>query len=109
MKKTFLLTLMAAASWSAPAYAAHTADVPSADVPSADTLQVTTTPQMHCENCEKKIKSNIRFVKGVKKIETSVPEQKVTIIYNPKKSTYQDFVKAFKKIGYDIAVAPGKK
>ena len=41
--------------------------------------------------------------------ETSVPEQKVTIIYNPKKSTYQDFVKAFKKIGYDIAVAPGKK
>ncbi|MCI7274423.1 heavy-metal-associated domain-containing protein [bacterium] len=104
MKKTFLLTLMAAASWSASAYAAHTADVPS-----ADTLQVTTTPQMHCENCEKKIKSNIRFVKGVKKIETSVPEQKVTIIYNPKKSTYQDFVKAFKKIGYDIAVAPSKK
>lgn len=104
MKKTILLTLMAAASWSASAYAAHTADVPS-----ADTLQVTTTPQMHCENCEKKIKSNIRFVKGVKKIETSVPEQKVTIIYNPKKSTYQDFVKAFKKIGYDISVAPGKK
>ena len=104
MKQTILLTLMAAASWSVSAYAAHTTDVPS-----ADTLQVTTTPQMHCENCEKKIKSNIRFVKGVKKIETSVPEQKVTIIYNPKKSTYQDFVKAFKKIGYDIAVAPGKK
>ncbi|MDY3820341.1 MAG: heavy metal-associated domain-containing protein, partial [Bacteroidaceae bacterium] len=25
---------------------------------------------MHCANCEKKIKGNIRFVKGVKKIET---------------------------------------
>lgn len=24
----------------------------------ADTLVVTTNPQMHCENCEKKIKSN---------------------------------------------------
>lgn len=31
-----------------------------------DTLVVTTQPQMHCENCEKKIKSNIRFVKGTK-------------------------------------------
>ena len=29
-----------------------------------DTLVVTTQPQMHCQNCEKKIKSNIRFVKG---------------------------------------------
>lgn len=37
-----------------------------------DTLVVTTQPQMHCENCEKKIKSNIRFVKGTKKA-TSKP------------------------------------
>ena len=34
----------------------------------ADTLTVTTQPQMHFENCEKKIKINIRFVKGTKKI-----------------------------------------
>lgn len=33
----------------------------------ADTLTVTTQPQMHCQNCEKKIKSNIRFVKGTSK------------------------------------------
>lgn len=45
----------------------------------ADTLTVTTQPQMHCANCEKKIKSNIRFVKGTKKIETSVDDQKVTM------------------------------
>lgn len=68
----------------------------------ADTLVVTTNPQMHCENCEKKIKSNIRFVKGTKKIDTSVKEQKVTIIYDSKKATYKDFVAAFKKIGYEI-------
>ena len=49
---------------------------------SADTLVVTTQPQMNCQNCEKKIKSNIRFVKGTKKIDTSVDEQKVTIIYD---------------------------
>ena len=65
-------------------------------------MVVTTNPQMHCENCEKKIKSNIRFVKGTKKIDTSVKEQKVTIIYDSKKASYKDFVAAFKKIGYEI-------
>lgn len=68
----------------------------------ADTLVVTTQPQMHCQNCEKKIKSNIRFVKGTKKISTSVDEQKVTIVYDSKKANYDDFVTAFKKIGYEI-------
>ena len=69
---------------------------------SADTLVVTTQPQMYCQNCEKKIKSNIRFVKGTKKISTSVDEQKVTIVYDSKKANYDDFVAAFKKIGYEI-------
>lgn len=68
----------------------------------ADTLVVTTQPQMHCANCEKKIKSNIRFVKGTKKIETSVDDQKVTIVYDARKAKYDDFVEAFKKIGYEI-------
>lgn len=67
-----------------------------------DTLVVTTQPQMHCQNCEKKIKSNIRFVKGTKKIDTSVDEQKVTIVYDSKKADYDDFVAAFRKIGYEI-------
>lgn len=68
----------------------------------ADTLVVTTQPQMHCQNCEKKIKSNIRFVNGTKKIDTSVDEQKVTIVYDSKKADYDDFVAAFRKIGYEI-------
>lgn len=57
---------------------------------------------MHCSGCETRIKQNIRFVKGVKKIETSVPQQKVTIVYNNSKTGYADFVKAFDKIGYAI-------
>ena len=68
----------------------------------ADTLVVTTQPQMHCQNCERKIKSNIRFVKGTRKIDTSVDEQKVTIVYDSKKADYDDFVAAFRKIGYEI-------
>ena len=68
-----------------------------------DTLRVSTDPQMHCANCENRIKQNIRFVKGVKKIVTSIPEQTVTIVYDSSKSTFDDFVAAFKKIGYTIA------
>lgn len=67
-----------------------------------DTLRITTTPEMHCSGCEDKIKSNIRFVKGVKKIVTSVPEQEVTIIFKKDKATFEDFRKAFEKIGYQI-------
>ena len=68
----------------------------------ADTLVVTTQPQMHCQGCENKIKSNIGFVKGTKQISTSLEEQKGTIVYNSKKANYDDFVAAFKKIGYEI-------
>lgn len=42
------------------------------------TVVFTTTPQMHCEACENKIKSNLRFEKGIKSIETSVTDQTVT-------------------------------
>ena len=99
MKKFILLMALAIASVSASAQRTK----------SADTLQVTTTPQMHCATCEKKIKSNIRFVKGVKKIETSVSGQIVTIVYEPSKSGYEDFVKAFQKIGYKIEKVKGEK
>lgn len=60
------------------------------------------SPQMHCQSCEQRIKGNIRFVKGTKKIDTSVDEQKVTIVYDPKKANYDAYVAAFKKIGYEI-------
>ena len=68
----------------------------------SDTLVVSTNPKMHCMGCENKIKQNIRFVKGTKEIETSVPDQTVTIIYNGRKATFEDYSAAFKKIGYDI-------
>jgi len=70
-----------------------------------DTLIVSTNPQMHCANCEKKIKTNIRFVKGTKNIVTSVPNQTVTILFDGSKATYADFEAAFKKIGYEIKKA----
>ena len=57
---------------------------------------------MHCSGCENRIKKNIRFVKGVKKIETSIPGQTVIKIYDKSKSEYKEFIAAFKKIGYEV-------
>ena len=90
MKKNFLMAFMLMLAGNSFAQTA------------TDTLVVTTQPQMHCQNCEKKIKSNIRFVKGTKKISTSVDDQKVTIVYDGRKAKYDDYVEAFKKIGYEI-------
>lgn len=99
MKKMSIMMALAMASLSVAAQQTKT----------TDTLRVFTTPQMHCANCEKKIKGNIRFVKGVKKIETSVPKQTVTIVYDSKKSNYEDFVEAFRKIGFTIDRVNRKK
>ena len=74
------------------------------------TVVFTTTPQMHCASCEKRIKENLRFEKGVKEIETSVPDQTVTIKFNADKTNPQQIAKGFKKIGYDVReVKKGEK
>lgn len=67
-------------------------------------LVVTTNPPMSCQNCENRIKNNIRFEKGVKKIETNIPEQRVTIDYDADKTDQQNLVEAFNKIGYQVEV-----
>ncbi len=66
------------------------------------TAVFTTQPQMHCENCEKKIKGNLRFEKGVKSIETSVEKQTVTIKYDADKTSTDKLSQAFGKIGYQV-------
>lgn len=91
-------TLLLSTFLSLVAFGASSAEKTSA----IDTLYVSTSPEMHCSGCENRIKKNIRFVKGVKKIETSIPDQTVTIIYDTSKSEYKDFIAAFKKIGYEI-------
>lgn len=64
----------------------------------------TTTPQMHCENCEKKIKGNLRYERGVKSIETSVAKQTVTVKYDADKTTVEKLLKGFEKFGYTASV-----
>lgn len=68
-------------------------------------LVVTTNPPMHCENCENKIKKgDLRFLKGVQKIETNIPDQRVTVVYDADKANPQQIEEAFKKTGYSVEV-----
>lgn len=64
------------------------------------TVVFTVSPKMTCQNCENKIKSNLRFEKGVSSIVTNLKEQTVTITYNPAKVSPERLTEAFKKIGY---------
>ena len=51
-----------------------------------------------------KIKSNLRFEKGIKSIETSVPDQTVTVKYNADKTTPEKLRKGFEKFGYKARI-----
>ncbi len=57
-------------------------------------------PPMHCSNCENKIKSNLRFERGVKAISTSIEDQTVTLRYDSAKTDTTRLIQSFKKIGY---------
>lgn len=65
------------------------------------TVIFTTQPQMHCAGCEKKIKGNLRYEKGVKRIDTNVEQQKVTVKYDADKTSAEKLQEAFKKFGYE--------
>ncbi len=57
------------------------------------TVMLTTNPEMHCNNCEKKIKENIRFEKGIKSIKTNLKDKTVTIEYDADKTTIDNIIK----------------
>lgn len=65
------------------------------------TVVMKTQPEMHCENCEKKIKGNIRFEKGIKSIKTDLKSKTVTIEYDAEKTNVDKIKEGFKKIKYE--------
>ena len=69
------------------------------------TVVLKTSPEMHCANCENRIKSNIRFEKGIKEIETNLENKTVTIKYDADKTTVDNIITGFAKIDYKATVA----
>lgn len=65
------------------------------------TVVLTTTPQMHCSGCENRIKENLKYLKGIKGIETSVENQAVTIEYDADKTSVEKIKASLKKINFD--------
>lgn len=64
--------------------------------------------QMH-ESCKVKINTNLRYEKGVKKITVSLPENTITIVYNPDKTDSDKLIQAFKKIGFNAELLKEKE
>ena len=73
------------------------------------TVVFTTNPQMHCENCEKKIKGSLRFEKGIKNIITNLNSKTVTIEYDADKTNVQNIIRGFKKIKGNLRFEKGIK
>ena len=73
------------------------------------TVVLKTNPEMHCNGCEKKIKDNIRFEKGVKTITTDLKEKTVTIEYDAEKTTVANIIKGFRKIKYEATEVKATK
>ena len=69
---------------------------------------VTTSPKMSCENCENKIKGNLRFEKGVKKIVTDLQNQVVVVIYDADKTNEDNLRDAFGKLNYKVTKIAGE-
>ena len=67
------------------------------------TIVLKTQPEMHCTGCEKKIKDNIRFEKGVKSITTNLDDKTVTIEYDADKTNVKNIIEGFKKINYEAS------
>ena len=97
MKK--LLILMAVAACSLGLSAKSDSDT---------TVCFRVNPPMHCANCEGKIKSNLRFEKGIRAIEAAAPDSLVTIEFDTRKTNVEKIKAAFKKIGYTAAPALAK-
>ncbi len=87
MKKIMLIAVLALV-----AMAASAKDI--------KTVLLTTNPPMHCNSCETRIKENLKYVKGVKSIETDVASQTVKVTYDADKTTVQKFIDSLKKIQY---------
>ena len=62
--------------------------------------EVTFLVSMTCENCQKRIESNIPYEKGVTDLEVDLPNKLVTIKYRKDKTTADKLKAAIKEMGF---------
>ncbi|MBK9798800.1 MAG: heavy-metal-associated domain-containing protein [Bacteroidetes bacterium] len=54
-----------------------------------------------CDQCKKRIESNLMYEKGVKFCKLDVPSKNLTVTYNPEKIQPEQLKRAISKLGYD--------
>ncbi len=59
-----------------------------------------TVPDMHCESCPKIIKMELEELPGITSVSADLTTKKVTVAYDPSKSSIDDLQSAVKKAGY---------
>lgn len=71
------------------------------------TAVFTVNPPLVCNNCETKVKDNIRFEKGVKSVKPSAKKGLVEICYDDAQTNVPNLIEGLKKIGYDATLQNG--
>lgn len=64
--------------------------------------EITYLVSMTCENCQKRIESNIPYEKGVTDLKVDLPQKLVTIEYRTDKTTPDKLKAAIKKMGFTV-------
>ena len=70
------------------------------------TVKFSVNPPLVCNNCENKVRENLRFEKGVKAVKPSAKEAEVSITYDDRKTDVEKLKEGFKKIGYEATELP---
>ena len=65
-----------------------------------DIKTVSFKTHLHCENCVKKVVENVSYVKGVKDLDVSLQEQRITIKYDAAKTNVTTLAAEIQKLGY---------
>lgn len=60
--------------------------------------------QMHCVNCEAKVKREVPYLKGVKKMKTLLESKTVVITFDAEKTSITELQRGFDKFGYKAEV-----
>lgn len=67
------------------------------------TVSFTVNPPLVCNNCENKVKDNLRFEKGVTAVKPSAKEGMVVVTFDDNKTNVDALKEGFKKIGYEAS------
>ena len=71
------------------------------------TATVVYATDIFCDNCKKRIESNICYEKGVKELSVDVPAKTVTITYRKDKTDANKLLKALTELGYTTFIKEG--